>query len=894
MENVPVKLKKPVNTHYYFEDNQVLTAAQLNNAVQYFDYQQRLTRTQLIGCGIVCGLKTSGLFESVAITKGIGITSDGDLLTLAEDKLFTQARPLDDRKAQYKVFEDFVKAGRIWELLDSTVTPTNGIVPVKSVLTQPGSKDFVVLLYSGQYLEDTDICTSNDCDNKGIVQQADLKVVLMHYDDYRKIQQSGECCSQQYFSLPDVSVPRVFLNENDSLFSYNDLNAAYITALNRIKSGSSEFIQALQRADQYAQGLFQCYEANGNVPGSNNGISDDGVLIRIAQAQFTALGLETGNFTSSGSFATKLNQLSGANQPGIQYVYDFAKEVADAYEEFKEAVFELCSGCCINPDLFPKHLSLGVHGSVDGMLYDLTRQCFIESPVLNHKDDGVLKALRLYSRMVQMIRTFAIPANAIALKITPSVSIAGQLGQRTIPSFYNAAVLFQNWNPDKTARGRTRTILSYAANGNVNVGYSPVDFVVNPLDYNIDAHDFFRIEGHLGKKYEDVLAAINALQNSKDLPFDVIGVQLQADAVNIKPVKDHYYPYWDLMFDSHVHSWNNQLQHIKFNNDDVIKVMPAETELVKEGISVKYGSPVTLRRDVVLDKNEVDTHITATRQAFVQPEFGKTNFSGLHQSMVEKGARMSKKTRLFTGAAINTPLENVGHNIHPHILDWLGDYKDAQNTKIKAGYVFSNFLKQHPSMLHNAGVCRGGTFIIVYNTVNNISTVVADFYLPYICKELVAANVPVKDIKPRDVKAIDNINFNDFIKEPLYNPNLVGVVKDLGVFQGNYVKDIKTLGDNVLVAKDLAVNTQISLNQQYNGVVRDYNVSLQTLAGSYEKVYVQPTKIGVAGVTGITAVTAATEVFTKDTITALTKEQAAEAVKKLREAMAGFKQIHGV
>ena len=51
---------EPRADHYpIFEANQVLTNTHLNDVFDYLDEQQRLTRTNLIGIGIVCGLEIS-------------------------------------------------------------------------------------------------------------------------------------------------------------------------------------------------------------------------------------------------------------------------------------------------------------------------------------------------------------------------------------------------------------------------------------------------------------------------------------------------------------------------------------------------------------------------------------------------------------------------------------------------------------------------------------------------------------------------------------------------------------------------------------------------------------------------------------------------------------------
>ena len=73
-------------TYPVFEANQVLTNAHLNDLFEYLDEQTRLTRSNLIGIGIACGLEVT--FEApgtVHLSKGCGVTSQGYLIVEPAD-----------------------------------------------------------------------------------------------------------------------------------------------------------------------------------------------------------------------------------------------------------------------------------------------------------------------------------------------------------------------------------------------------------------------------------------------------------------------------------------------------------------------------------------------------------------------------------------------------------------------------------------------------------------------------------------------------------------------------------------------------------------------------------------------------------------------------------------
>ena len=80
---------KPTQDKYpHFEANQVLTSSHLNQVFDYLDEQERLTRANLIGIGIVCGLnfnvETVGSAKTIHLTKGVGVGSAGYLLNEPE------------------------------------------------------------------------------------------------------------------------------------------------------------------------------------------------------------------------------------------------------------------------------------------------------------------------------------------------------------------------------------------------------------------------------------------------------------------------------------------------------------------------------------------------------------------------------------------------------------------------------------------------------------------------------------------------------------------------------------------------------------------------------------------------------------------------------------------
>ena len=81
---MPTKLSTITTQYRRFTKNQVLTEVNLNEVVDFFDDQDRLTRIYLSGVGIVCGFTVSlnNTQKTITVSQGTGITTDGDLFKL--------------------------------------------------------------------------------------------------------------------------------------------------------------------------------------------------------------------------------------------------------------------------------------------------------------------------------------------------------------------------------------------------------------------------------------------------------------------------------------------------------------------------------------------------------------------------------------------------------------------------------------------------------------------------------------------------------------------------------------------------------------------------------------------------------------------------------------------
>ncbi|MGN7784002.1 hypothetical protein ACTJIJ_05735 [Niabella sp. 22666] len=810
-----IKLTQSVSGYSIFKTNQLLTAEHLNSIGRFFDYQDRLTRARLLGVGIVCGLNVSFGSRSITISKGVGVTSDGDLLSFDADQAFSGIAPFDDKDAQYDLFRTLVdnrETPALWYLTQDQ--QEDGFTPVPAFFEREHSpSDYVAVLYNSQFIKDTDNCSGEDCDGKADMYHNSIRVLLMHRNDYDSIIKENKCSDEYY--LPEVAIPRVLLNEKDNIFSYGDLLTAYRTGIN---NGAGLLQEPLKAATEAATVLQECYAASGG------------------QKQF---------FTSKEvSALAQLNELVktavAENRQGIQYVYGLLKDISQAYDDFKDSTYDLCYGCCVAPDAFPKHLALGLLQNATS-IYSKYRQEFIEAPILNNKNEDVERALKMFARLAKLVACFSIPARPV-IRITPSVAIHEKLERKPIPYYYDVENIVDDWAPTFSRRNRNNAILSYHA-----ALYSSLPHITQPLAYNIDQYSFFRIEGHIGKTYDNAYTTIDNLRKQYDLPFDIAGVQLQKEKIRFIPPKTIKPGLLDILYDKEKLLLGTKLDFIKKYNDTIAVNLPDDNELSQPAITKEYGDPRALKNMVLTKKLELENQITNAKTILAKPVLetaGKVDWDDMHINMANAGAQINKNSKLFTTAAYRSPIENLAILEQPKTLLWLGDLLIKQKQQVEDGYIFSNFLKQNPSMLHNAGVCKGGTFILVYEKTGDVETVVADFYLPYIAKaDLVEAAVDTSNLPVRPIREIDFTISKDIVKRPILNADIFSIndqlvkVKDLTQqserFLGQKINEfdgrINRVGEQVL-------KNEQSIIQKVDVVKDRYESSFSKLISSYDTV----------------------------------------------------------
>ena len=498
-----------ISTGYsVFEKNQVLTHDQLNSIASYFDDQTRLTRVKLLGIGIVCGLRVALAANSrVTVTKGVGITTDGDLLYYNADTVFDRFKSYDKSHPAYRPFftkdasdENNEMVPPLYELVREAPVEDPLAVPLTQFNPETALNlaDMVAVLFMESYVNDPDICSGTDCDNLGQEYISTIKLLLVHKASVGLLKKA--------MATPAVSRPEGAFGKLGELVADRPIITPAVTS-------SSQ--------------LFDIYRA-----ASNNIHAKLVAELPKYHPHCSFLLGEPFSSDPAGLWIEKLkeiNLLFATNGFGIQYYYDFLKDLIETWNAFRDALFVDDAGCCPDLAAFPKHLLLG---DLAGTHPDENRTGFHPSPLAGRTAGQLGHATFLVKKLDALIQDFKIPdSSRAAIRITPSLFEDRPLEERAVPYYYPVPS-HKTWSYRLNQRGMDTCNYSYHAGA-----YGAQGGAAAPLTSQIGRFSFFRIEGHFGQNVSTVLAAIENEIQSKNLPFVVRSVMLRAEIAGVDTPK---------------------------------------------------------------------------------------------------------------------------------------------------------------------------------------------------------------------------------------------------------------------------------------------------------------------------------------------------------------------
>jgi hypothetical protein len=678
-----------------FQPNQVLSAPQLNDWVSFLMGQEQATRARLLGVGVATGLLPTVSPEGNAITvsAGCGVTTEGLLLRLEAPGTYGAYRPIEATLlAQYAPFAGL----EILELLPEGSTAT-GAQP----LTKLTLSEYAVALYQRSVVTPTDRCQNTGCDDGGMRYNVSLQMVLVPYSETtneRQLVAPGLiAAATAYFTLPPLAMRRPLLD--------GDRHATRLQSLHALLSTAAD----------------------------NLGAALDNVVTKLGGVPGFATIVNTYTQRAKPRLLATVAQTTDANQ---QYVYGWLKDLYDAYGEFQQAASRpsWLGRALPAPDEFPRHLVLGECAPEAGLLAPAYRHAWQPAPPVGPAPTAA-QVQWLFQRICTLILEFAVPslvsstgtetppivifpqsttlspkpktlslsegggggqstpdslirymslnvglstfgaftaemATVNTLRLTPDRGRVAGFDRRSIPFYYGAGAR-GSWSYAQSSIAQAQHILTYPP----SAVSGALGFVANPLDYQLESYDFYRIEGLLDAPASVVLSQLAALRDSQNLAFDIVAVS--ADPLGAGQ---------PLLVASDNPAFAGQ-QELFTNNLSLLRL--------EESNASQAGTP--------LKQAMGNVQLTLPTAAFGQ----------LVQDYKQQNGALPGEV--------------------PKYLDALTALNTAYNGLSKQ-LTFPAFRRANPGMEHGAGVPRGGTFVVVYRAPEaspNTPLIVCDYYLPH-------------------------------------------------------------------------------------------------------------------------------------------------------------------
>ncbi|MEM6765020.1 MAG: carboxypeptidase-like regulatory domain-containing protein [Bacteroidota bacterium] len=525
------------NRYPEFIPNQILTNAQLNQLHQYLDQQNRLSRTQLSGIGIVCGLTVQvvpGEIEGqheLLVSTGYGVTSDGYLIALPQafesgaynlpgitdplvDNDTLEASPdlASVRLTHYRYYQDPDRVETLggiseqpayepWILPNGDPIPTNPfpnqielieliseyqmdddfeplednpVLPISSAILTSR----VLVLYLEKYPRDLKSCLTTDCTKNGLDNILTVRALLV---PQAYVTANGDCGPDLSF----IEIPRFF----HGLRKTANISIPELSSGTQIREAYRDMSAHIQ--EQLLSQLPTTFAACASfLPISDlRGIMDD-LALRVADL--------------------------GGSVPVTQYHFDYYRDLAEAYNEFIRLNCELIKDCC-QEDTYPRHVNLGV---VDTSSFDANhpyRSLFTPAATDDHNRKELERAERMMRRLVSMLTQYELAEYSTEIKITPSMSLLHSLENRAIPFYYDYSRVAPWWNESRCCNP---PILSYQQNDQDIPAGTYFSNPKGPLGLEMGGKDFMRIEGHMGGTHQEAMNRIQALKQLHNLDFD--------------------------------------------------------------------------------------------------------------------------------------------------------------------------------------------------------------------------------------------------------------------------------------------------------------------------------------------------------------------------------------
>ncbi|MBT2561604.1 hypothetical protein J7E50_12240 [Pedobacter sp. ISL-68] len=740
-----------INKTTVFEENQVLTAGQLNTMQQFLFQESRLTRTRLIGIGIVCGLHATFGVNTVHISKGVGVTSWGFLISLGECDL-THFKPYTSPDAlDYKYFNK----APLLELVTVDNAAAVAATPINASLIL---SDYVVVLFLESAARDLKSCLGKSCDDLGKENTFTVRKLLIKLTDLIDInsfnKNKGGAMYPALYNLETIEYPRALIT---SIVATN-----YPALINAYLSPVAAILEKLSKQ------LGIIYK---ELP----------ALVR----HFPGVDFDNIRSMWEGKLTDLSAQYLSGKAYGFQYVYDAFEDIIKSYEELRCIAMHLHSVCLPNEDAFPMHLMLGTKACPPSIY----RQEFEYSPLFNEYKDWSKKLVSVFGRTLTMLNGYydsLTEKGERGILATPSKEKWQNIGKRAFPIYFDPNIdeFEKYWNESLCHGCDNGKPLSYHYQMPANLQQYGMSKLEAPLLFNLTDTSFFRTEGHLAMPEDAAVLQYKKLQRRFNLPFKVRSI-FMGEGGTVKTVCR--YP--DL--DSQYLVWRNVMLYY-LNN--LIKYSTLAEKMVARFDDVKDAA-----RDAVSGANvkkEATTHTNAAgMETFSDSDVNaekKSTFSNINTVFIKAGMvneRINQanysKINNSKGRLEQTPddlqrealhlVARFNDNIEELIATLTLEFSDFDENRFKSAYTdlivtYVSGMKLMVKIINNEGNAELMAYLMAATLLHRGLNVL--MIRPYI-------NIgTLTDIRSQRNKSLaTNISFYDYIRKAGAVEHLAGVNK---------------------------------------------------------------------------------------------------------------------
>ena len=390
-----------INNYPVFEGSQVLTSEQLNDLFSYLDQQNRFTRSKLIGIGIVCGLQITTTSNSVVLSKGLGITSDGFLIKMPDCTMKYRRSYKLPAGVFYEPFGGFDKNG---------VYSQDPKIELHELLAQEPSddayKEIDSAFFSDKYLliylecfdRDPRSCLGKNCEDLGKERIFTIRKLAVDQKGLvRMLDKANGSIENPFYTnsgLPFVDLKQPIIpGVNDGCKYLIVLIDEYIDSIWNSSGEYDVFTTLFGKARQTGL-LHETYSR----------------FEPILKQVYNHKNPLTGNSRYS-KLKSYLNVILEADfdnrEISIQYIREYFSLITRAYHEFVAAAELLANECCPDKE-FPLHILIGkINFDIDKEQDELDilgqsryRHQFIQPKIYNQQNLLLRRVINLQKRLI--------------------------------------------------------------------------------------------------------------------------------------------------------------------------------------------------------------------------------------------------------------------------------------------------------------------------------------------------------------------------------------------------------------------------------------------------------------------------------------------------------------